>query len=74
MAETITGVPGVGSAKVAVTVCVRLVPTVQAAEVPVHGPAHPAKKLPLLAVAVRISEEPPAKLALHVAPQLRPAG
>jgi len=41
----------------------------------VHAPAQPAKKDdPLLAVAVSLTFVPELKLAVHVTPQLMPAG
>jgi hypothetical protein len=42
--------------------------------VPEHAPLHPPKVEPLVALAVRVTEVPLAKLALHVLPQLIPAG
>jgi hypothetical protein len=42
--------------------------------VPVQFPAQPAKKDPLLAVAVNFTFVPEAKLAAHVGAQLIPAG
>ncbi len=78
-AAAISGAPGLAGAalareNIAVTLCVTLVPTVQAAAVPVHGPAQPANRLPVFGVAVRIAEEPLAKMAVQLLPQLIPAG
>jgi hypothetical protein len=42
--------------------------------VPVHAPDHPANVEPVVAVAVRTTGVPLAKLALHVVPQLMPEG
>ncbi len=42
--------------------------------VPVHAPAHRAKTELLAGVAVRMTGVPTVKLALHVCPQLIPAG
>jgi hypothetical protein len=41
---------------------------------PAHAPAQPAKKDPSLAVAVSFTFVPELKLAVHVTPQLMPAG
>ena len=43
-------------------------------EVPEHAPLQPAKLEPLAAAGVSVTDEPLAKLALQVAPQLMPAG
>ena len=59
--------------KVAVTARVWVIDTVQA-PVPVHPPAHPANVEPLAAAGVSLTDEPLAKFALHVVPQLMPAG
>jgi hypothetical protein len=61
------------SAKFAVTLRAALIDTVQLA-VPVQAPLHPANLDPVAGVAVRVTLEPPLKLALHVVPQLMPAG
>jgi hypothetical protein len=42
--------------------------------VPLHPPDQPANVEPALGVAVRVTAVPLAKLVLHVAPQLIPAG
>src|SRR5690349_15681432 len=42
--------------------------------VPVHAPVHPVKVEPLLGFAVSITDVPTVKLAVHVCPQLMPAG
>ena len=42
--------------------------------VPLQAPDHPANVEPLLGVAVRVIAVPAVKLALHVCPQLMPAG
>jgi hypothetical protein len=42
--------------------------------VPVHAPDQPANVEPALGLAVRVTEVPAAKLAVHVGPQLMPAG
>ena len=47
--------------------------TVQVA-VPVHAPDHPAKEDPVPGVAVSVTDVELEKLALHVVPQLMPAG
>ena len=58
---------------VAVTARAAVIDTVQAA-VPVHAPDQPANVEPDAAAGVRVTDEPLLKLALHVAPQLMPAG
>src|SRR5215468_2375766 len=67
------GVPVTLVLKVAVTDCAADSETVQV-PVPVQAPLQPEKVEPLAAVAVRVTEVPLAKLALHVLPQLMPAG
>jgi hypothetical protein len=42
--------------------------------VPLHPPDHPANVEPVLGAAVSVTEVPVAKVALHVDPQLMPAG
>jgi len=42
--------------------------------VPEHAPVHPVKVEPLLGFAVSVTDVPTVKLALHVSPQLMPAG
>ena len=42
--------------------------------VPEHDPVHPVKLEPLLGFAVNVTDVPVAKVALHVDPQLMPAG
>jgi len=58
---------------VAVTDWAAVIETVQV-PVPVQAPLQPAKVEPLAAAAVRVTEVPLAKLALHVLPQLMPVG
>ena len=58
---------------VAVTDASAVMLTVQVA-VPEHAPDQPAKAEPEPAVAVNVTEVAPEKLALHVCPQLIPAG
>src|SRR5687767_13725358 len=58
---------------VAVTDRACVIETVQA-PVPVHAPAQPAKLEPLAAAGVSVTDEPLGKFALHVVPQLTPAG
>jgi len=41
---------------------------------PEHAPVHPVKAEPSLGFAVSVTGVPVAKLALHVSPQLMPAG
>jgi hypothetical protein len=59
--------------KVAVTARAAVIDVVQV-PVPVHAPLQPANVEPLVAAAVSVTEVPLAKFALHVAPQLIPAG
>lgn len=59
--------------KVAVTAAFALNVTAHVL-VPVHAPLHPPKDEPEAAVAVRVTAMPEAKLAVHVVPQLIPAG
>jgi len=59
--------------KVAVTAAFAVNVTLQA-PVPEQAPDQPAKVDPALATAVRVTIEPAAKLALHVAPQSIPEG
>jgi hypothetical protein len=42
--------------------------------VPLHPPAHPAKTVPILGVAVNVTAVPELKEALQVDPQLMPEG
>lgn len=42
--------------------------------VPEQAPVHPVKLEPSLGFAVNVTDVPVAKLALHVSPQLMPAG
>lgn len=42
--------------------------------VPEHAPVHPVNVEPLLGFAVSVRDVPTVKLALHVSPQLMPAG
>src|SRR5262252_3311058 len=67
------GVPVTLVLKVAVTDWAADSETVQV-PVPVQAPLQPPKVEPLAAAAVRVTEVPLAKLALHVVPQLMPAG
>ena len=61
------------TANVAVTLCEAPMVTVQA-PVPVHAPLQPVNVEPAAGAAVRVTFAPELKLALHVAPQLMPAG
>src|SRR5205823_174329 len=61
-------------AKLADTLMSEFIVTVHVAPVPPHAPPQPPKLWPLAGVAVRLTCVPPAKLALHVAGQLMPAG
>ena len=58
---------------VAVTFCAAPMVTVQL-PVPVHAPLQPVNVEPVAGAAVRVTLVPELKLALHVAPQLMPAG
>ncbi len=60
--------------KVAVTEVAALSVTTQVLDVPVHPPLQPVYTEPEAAVAVRVTVDPIAKYAAHVAPQLIPAG
>jgi hypothetical protein len=42
--------------------------------VPEHAPVHPVKVEPSLGFAVNVTDDPVVNLALHVSPQLMPAG
>src|SRR5207247_3710196 len=61
-------------AKVAVTVVAALRVTVQVPVPEQPPPVQPVKVEPAAGVAVNVTEVPLAKLAVHVAPQLIPAG
>src|ERR1051325_7117846 len=67
------GAPVTLAVNVAVTDWAAVSETVQV-PVPVQAPLQPANVEPLAAAAVRVTEVPLAKLALHVLPQLIPAG
>jgi hypothetical protein len=58
----------------AVTCSLALSVTTQLELPPVHAPVHPAKDEFVPAVAVRVTSVPGSKSALHVEPQLMPAG
>lgn len=58
---------------VAVTLWAALIETMHAPE-PLHAPPHPAKLEPTAGAGVSVTLEPEVKLAVHVAPQLMPAG
>ena len=58
---------------IAETLCAAFIVTLQL-PVPPQAPPQPAKLEPLAGVAVRLTCVPAAKLALHVVPQLIPAG
>ena len=61
-------------AKVAVTAFAAVILTVQVVAVPVQAPDHPENAELADAAAVRVTEVPLLKLALHVLAQLTPAG
>jgi hypothetical protein len=69
LTETVLGF----AVNVAVTATAVFPATVQG-PVPVHAPLQPVKVDPLAAVAVRVTDSPAAKVAVHVVPQLMPAG
>src|SRR5207302_352776 len=58
---------------VAVTACAEFIVTTQL-PLPLHAPVHPVKVEPVVGVAVSVTCVPLLKLALHVVPQLIPAG
>src|SRR5258708_5519419 len=64
----------VETTKLAVPLSAALIVTLHIVEVPLHAPLQLSKADPMLAVAVSPTTEPWAKLALHVDPQLMPAG
>jgi len=64
---------GVAAANVAVTLWAAVIVTAQL-PVPVQAPLQPVNVEPVAGVAVRVTFVPRLKLALHVAPQLMPAG
>ena len=68
-----TGVPAFISVNVAVTLLAAVMLTVQL-PVPVQAPLQPVKVLPVTGVAVSVTLAPLVKDALHVVPQLIPAG
>src|SRR5947209_1114672 len=59
--------------KVAVTACAEFIVTTQL-PLPLHAPVHPVKVEPVVAVGVSVTCVPLLKLAVHVVPQLIPAG
>jgi len=73
MSWKVCGGGTVAAVNVAVTEVAAVMFTVQV-PVPVHGLDQPANVEPVAAVAVSVTCEPPAKLALHADPQLMPAG
>lgn len=56
------------------TALAAVIDTTQVDAVPEQAPLHPVKPDPLAALAVKVTEAPEEKLALHVEPQLMPAG
>ncbi|MBK7001894.1 MAG: hypothetical protein IPH35_18575 [Rhodoferax sp.] len=60
-------------ANVAITLLAAVILTVQV-PVPLHAPPQPAKLLPAAGVAASVTLVPLANAALHVLPQLMPAG
>ena len=60
--------------KLAVTVFAALIVTMQVEAVPLHAPPQPENELPEPGAAVNVTLVPLVKLALHVVPQLMPAG
>jgi len=73
--DTVSGhVPAAVVVNVAVTDLAALIETVQVDAMPLHSPPQPAKVIPLLAAAVKVTLEPAAKFAEQVLPQEIPAG
>jgi len=62
------------SAKAAVTVRASVMPTVHVLEAPEHAPPQPTNDEPTAALAVNVTDVPPANDATHVAPQSIPTG